>query len=110
MNMNTTVRGGLIRLVAGPVAAFAIVGAAVGLSAVTHASTAADSGPRTSVSVEHTIGGPGTTGHGAGPKGDSSTATADPGNPNTATVSGDGGSAGAEQGDGNTATAHGTSA
>jgi len=72
------------------VAAFAIVGAAVGLSAVTHASTAADSGPHTSVSVEHATGGPGPAGHGAVPKGE-------------------GGSA-AEQGDGNTATAHGSSA
>jgi len=92
------------------VAAFAIVGAAVGLSAVTHASTTADSGPHTSVSVEHDTGGLGPAGHGAVPKGDSSTATADPGNPNTATVNGDGGSAAAEQGDGNTATAHGSSA
>ena len=39
MSMNTTVRGGLIRLAAGPVAAIAIVGAAVGLAAVSHAST-----------------------------------------------------------------------
>jgi hypothetical protein len=88
MNMNTTVRGGLIRLVAGPVAAFAIVGAAVGLSAVTHASTAADSGPRTSVSVEHGAGGAGRPGHGVVPKSDGS-------------------SAAVEQGDG-TATAHGS--
>jgi hypothetical protein len=68
MNMNTTVRGGLIRLVAGPVAAFAIVGAAVGLSAVTHASTAADghASHTTSASVGHETGGPGPAGHGAG--------------------------------------------
>jgi hypothetical protein len=68
MNMNTTVRGGLIRLVAGPVAAFAIVGAAVGLSAVSHASTTADTHAThaASASMEHGIGGPGPHGGGAG--------------------------------------------
>jgi len=88
MNMNTTVRGGLIRLVAGPVAAFAIVGAAVGLSAVTHASTAADSGPHTSVSVDHVTGGPGPAGHGSVPKSDGSPAAAEQGDGNTATARG----------------------
>lgn len=68
MNMNTTVRGGLIRLVAGPVAAFGIVGAAVGLAAVSHASTAADSHAThtTGAYAIHDIGGPGPQGHGTG--------------------------------------------
>jgi hypothetical protein len=68
MNMNATVRGGLIRLVAGPVAAFAIVGAAVGLSAVSHASTTADTHAThtVSASVEHGTGTPGPAGHGTG--------------------------------------------
>jgi hypothetical protein len=74
MNMNATVSGGLIRLIAGPVAAFGIVGAALGLAAVTNASTAADSHGThtTSASVEHVTGGLGPTGHGAGPKDTSS--------------------------------------
>jgi hypothetical protein len=68
MNPNTSVRGGLIRLVAGPVAAFAIVGAAVGLSAAAHASTAPDTHTThaASATVEHGPGGPGTHGHGTG--------------------------------------------
>jgi len=141
MNPNTTVRGGLIRLVAGPVAAFAIVGAAVGLSAAAHASTGGSSinastsigafathqtggntqggtpgigsgnsygvHATTGVSVEQGTGGPGPTGHGAGPKSESSSATVDPGHPNTLTVHGDGGSAATAQGDGSTATAQG---
>jgi hypothetical protein len=68
MNPNTSVRGGLIRLVAGPVAAFAIVGAAVGLSAAAHASTAPDTHATHTVSatVEHGNPGPGPLGHGTG--------------------------------------------
>ena len=40
--MNTTISGGLIRLVAGPVAAASIIiGGALGLAAIAHANTAA---------------------------------------------------------------------
>jgi hypothetical protein len=39
--MNTTISGGLIRLVAGPVAAAIIIGGAVGLASVANAHTAA---------------------------------------------------------------------
>jgi len=39
--MNTTISGGLIRLVAGPVAAAIIIGGAVGLASVANANTAA---------------------------------------------------------------------
>ena len=39
--MSTTISGGLIRLVAGPVAAAIIIGGAVGLASVANATTAA---------------------------------------------------------------------